>query len=861
MRAALVRHDALIEDLTRKWNGVVIHPRGEGDSRFLVFPRATDAVAAAAAIQQALYGEPWPAATPLLVRMALHTGEADLRDGDYYGTEVNRCARLRSIAHGGQTLLSRTTYDLVRHDLPLGIGLRDMGMHGLADLTASEHVYQLTLSALPSDFPPHKSVRNRPNNLPGPVTRLVGREREVKKIITTLRRPVVHLLTLTGPGGVGKTRLALRVAADSLDEFPDGVFHVPLAPIAAAELVVPTIVQTLGLREAGTAPLLDHLKGHLRDKTVLLVLDNFEHLIPAATAVSELLAACSRLKILVTSRAPLRILAEREFPVDPFPVPVLGGYPSLARARRYAAIQFFVDRASAVDPRFSLTAENVPTVVDICSRLDGLPLAIELAAAKIRVLRPHALLARLHQSLDLLDDGPRDLMAHQRSLRKTIEWSYNLLSEPEQRLFRRVSIFSGGCSLQAVEALFPTDRSADRGPHAPAQAVLDGLSSLVGNSLLRQETPDDGELRFGMLETIHEYGLERLETNQENALIHDLHAGYFLTRAEEAEGHLYASEQITWLNQLDRDRANFRGALRWLIDQSRSDDAVRLAAALRGFWEMRGYLTEGRAHLREVLDLGNTTAPAPSRMLALFGAARLALLQNDSAESAQRYHEAEMISRMLSDRRGIARSLLGQGWVAAWEEDNDNARTFFTASLAICRELGNPRELAIALINLGEIALRQGDLAEARMTLQEGLTRFGDIGDRVGITSALRRLGTVACEQGDYARARENYAESLGVAFDVDYQQDIAEGLENFAILAVAEDREERALRLAGSAAALRDRLAVSPHPYERRRLARSLEQVKLALPPERYARLWQEGSGLTVKEAIKEALDKVTVT
>jgi predicted ATPase/class 3 adenylate cyclase len=488
MRVALARHDELIERLVRDHAGQIVRPRGEGDSRFAVFHRATDAVAAACAIQIALLREPWPLELPLRIRMAVHTGEADPRSGDYYGPAVNHCARLRAAAHGAQVLVSSVTADLVREGVASDISLRDLGEYQLKDLERPDHVWQLVHPSLPTEFPPLASLPGARRNLPSLPTAFIGRDQVVADIKALLSGNSVRLLTLTGVGGIGKTRLALRVAGELVGNFQDGVFFVPLAPIADPSLATATIAEAVGVREVGQRSALQGLKEHLRTKQLLLVLDNFEHLLSAAPLSGELLDHCPGLSILVTSRNVLRLAREHVFEVPPMPSPDPEHLVDEAMAMRYDAVTMFVDRAHAVQTNFRLTPDNAKWVAEICQRLDGLPLAIELAAARIRLLEPRALLDRLSSRLGLLTTGSRDAPARHQTLRAAIAWSYELLTSSEQRLFEGLAVFVGGCTLEAAEAVANANGQF-------GSSLLDCMGALVDKSLLQRLEGISGEPR------------------------------------------------------------------------------------------------------------------------------------------------------------------------------------------------------------------------------------------------------------------------------------------------------------------------------------------------------------------------------
>ena len=780
MRAALARHDALLTGGVEARGGVVVKSRGEGDSVFAVFSRASDAIAAAADLQRALQAEPWPPETPLRLRMALHTGEAELRGGDYYGAAVNRCARLRGLAHGGQVLLSEATAVLVRDGLPVGGRLRDLDEHRLRDLTRPERVFQLLHPELPAEFPALRSLDTRPHNLPVQRSPLTGRAEELDEAKQLLCRQDVALLTLTGPPGVGKTRLALQVAAELLDHFQDGAFFVGLAPIPDPSLVASAVAQVLGIRDVGGRPLLESLRDDLRDKQMLLVLDNFEHVLDAAPQVADLLAACPGLKVLATSRAILRLRDEREFPVSPLATPNPRSLPPAADIAQYPAVALFAQQARAASPGFVVTDENAAAVAQICARLDGLPLAIELAAARLKLLPPEALLARLDRRLPLLTGGARDLPARQQTLRATIVWSHDLLDEAERRLFRRLAVFAGGWTLQAAEAVCRPDGE-------PRGEMLDGVASLVDKSLLRR-VGAAVEPRFGMLETVREYALERLEASGEAVEIRRRHAGHYLALAEGAEPAVRGPRQGASLDRLDAEHDNLRAALGWAIEHGEMDAGLRLGGALGRFWQVRGYWTEGREWLTRLLALAGAPSRTAARAKALNALGHLTRRQGDYAAARSLHEEALGISRELGDKPGIAAALNGLGETARLRGDYAEARSLYRESLALARELGDKLGIAAALNNLGIVARFRGDYAEALSLYRDSLGIRQELGDREGMAISLNNLGVVARLQGDYPRARAWHQESLRIRRELRDAGGVAESLNNLGIVARHED-------------------------------------------------------------------------
>src|SRR5438876_1211928 len=664
----------------------------QGDGMFAAFARASDALEASVAAQRELALHSWPGAEAVRVRMGLHTGEPSRVVEGYVGLDVHYAARVMSAAHGGQVLLSQTTRDLVEHDLPEGVSLRDLGEHHLKDLKQAVHLYQVVIAGLPADFPPLRTHDRRSDTLPVQLTPLIGREHEVTAVVRLLRREKVRLVTFTGPGGTGKTRLALQVASELADVFVGGVFFVSLASLNDPMLVIPTIARALGIRDGVGQPALARLVEVLQQKQVLLLLDNFEQVVEAAPQVMELLTSCPQLKLLVTSREVLHVRSEREFAVPPLALPDPTNLPKLAALARTPSVALFLQRAQAARPEFKLTSTNARAVAEICVRLDGLPLAIELAAARMKLLSPQALLTRLDRPLNMLTGGARDVPARQQTLRNTIEWSYQLLNAREQRLFRWLSVCVSGCTLQAAEAICT-------GPDDEAGPILDGVASLVDKSLLqRVEQTEEGseDQRLLMLETIREYGLEVLTASEEGNAARQAHAGYFLQLAEEAEPELKGPLLVSWLDRLEREHGNLRAALQWALEKERGEIALRFGIALERFWVVRGLRNEGRAFLERALA-GSAGVAVDIRAKALLTAARLAFNQSNYEQGEVLAQEGLALFRGLGDRRGIALSLNRLG-VAAWRRgDFRSARILLDEDLILFRGMGDQDRVAWSL--------------------------------------------------------------------------------------------------------------------------------------------------------------------
>ena len=594
-RAVFEDHARLIRSAVADAGGTEV--RTEGDSFFVVFSSAPAAVAAAVEVQRLLAAHPWPEGGEVRVRMGLHSGQGLVGGDDYHGVDVHRAARIAAAGHGGQIILSEATRALVAHDTG-SPPLLDLGEHRFKDLLQPERIYQAVVEGLRSEFPPIRSLDAVPNNLPAQLTSFIGRA-DVERVIDLL--PSSRLVTLTGPGGTGKTRLSLQVAAEVSDRF-EGVYFVPLAPVTEPDLVAVTIASTLGLTHPGTKPE-QVVVDYLQNRRYLLVLDNFEQVLDAAPVVATVLASAPDLTAMVTSRAPLRIAGEQEYPVPPLGLP--DGARDLDALLGTEAVSLFVDRAQAARPDFTLDAENAPAVAEITRRLDGLPLAIELAASRVKLLPPQTMLARLEESLDLVTSARRDLPERQRTLRGAITWSYDLLGDEERRLLRVLSVFRGGAALDAVEAV------CGRVTHRSGIDLLAFLETLVDHSLVRQEEKD-GEPRFTMLETIREFAWEELQATDDYPLVQEAHLATYTTLAEEGAPHLTGIEQRRWLRILERERDNLRAALSYAIEASRAEESCRLAAALWRFWHMRGYIHEGRGRAAEVLHIAQ---PVLSRQI------------------------------------------------------------------------------------------------------------------------------------------------------------------------------------------------------------------------------------------------------
>jgi predicted ATPase/class 3 adenylate cyclase len=852
--ALLERHRVLLREAFTAHDGVEVGT--EGDSFFVAFPTAANAVRAAVAAQRALADEPWGIDEPLRVRMGLHTGLADVRDGTYVGIDVHRAARIGAVAYGGQVLLSDAVRALVTQDLDPRVTLRDLGEHHLKDLDAPERLYQLAIEGLPDRFPPLASGIAVLNNLPRRLTTFLGREREIAEVQAALEG--ARLLTLTGPGGTGKTRLSLEVAGRSLDRYPGGVFFVELSPVAEAELIATAIAQALGLPDAGGRSASDRIIDHLADRRVLLVLDNFEQVTEGAPVVAELLTRVPNLSVLATTRAPLHVSGEQEYPVPPLSLPDLAHLPGSEGLSQYEAVRLFIERARAVKPDFAVTNDNAPAVAEICVRLDGLPLAIELAAARIRILSPQAMLGRLEHRLSLLSSGLRDLPARQQTLRGAIAWSHDMLDETDRALFACLSVFAGSAGLAEIERVCGGEIGGD---------PLDALGSLVDKSLVRQVEGLGGEARFAMLETIREFAIEQATERGRLEELRDRHAALFSELAESAAHELMGASKAEWLNRLDEEHDNLRAAQQWFVESGRAEAALHTAFVLWRFWQMRGHLAEGVDRVRAALAMPHA-ADHPAALADAYSAiAGLTYWQGSSEESRSWYEREIALRRQLGDRAGLAEALYGISFTwsisgLASIRNANAARGYIEEAVNVFREIGDEMGAGRGEWALANVFYGTGDIAAARQHSLSALAIFEAAQDDFMVgwatyTLALAELGD------DYQgratpetriEARRLLTRALEIFHAVRDITGYTLVLDGFALLAYLSGDLSLAARLSGAVHRLELDTGTGINLWNREILG--FNPAVISEDPEHRAE-WEEGMALDAEAAVALALEQ----
>ena len=758
MAAALQIHNAALRQAIEANGGVVF--KTVGDAFQAVFAIAPLALKAAIEGQRLLHSASWNELGPLHVRMGLHTGEAELDPGgDEYAVShtKNRIGRIHSVAYGGQILLSQETADLVMRTLPEGVSLKDLGEHRLKGMQWLERLYQICATGLLAEFPPLRSESRPSHNLPLELTAFIGRQREIAQVQELLRAH--RMVTLTGSGGVGKTRLSIQAAGGTLVEFPDGVWYVELASISDPDLLPQTVAVVLGLRDESTRPVMETLSAFLTSRELLLVLDNCEHLLEACARLADaLLRKAPRLKILTSSREALGIAGEYAFRVPSLSAPDPRQMPSLEGLQEYEAVQLFVDRARCVLPTFELHERNAHAIAAICQRLDGIPLALELAAARLNILTPEQLASRLDHAFRLLTGGSRTALPRQQTLRAAIDWSYQLLSDQEQVLLRRLAVFAGGGTLEAIEAVCA-------GKGLEMEQILNLLSGLVNKSIVSAERKQKEETRYRLLETVRQYAREKLYESKESQVFHDRHLDYFLGLAEAIEPQLRTSVALERLQVLNLELDNMRAALSWSLDETGSqkiEAGLRLASALLNFWHTQSFHNEGYTWLNKGLS-ASPGVPANSsvRARACFSAGHLILPLGRQEETRQLLQKSLDIYRGNDDITGVvmAQSLLGEN--CAWSGAFDEARELGEASVAMCRTLNDPWLLAWSLCRYGTSLFYQGEHSLARPLLEESLAIFEQLGDQLQVGDHYINLGTIQHNRGDLSKANAYYQKAL----------------------------------------------------------------------------------------------------
>ena len=888
---------AQLQRIVPPHHGRLVDPPEAQEGAVCVFMHARDALVAACALQQALWARADPAipAADPAACLALHTGRADPGAGDYAGPTRRRAVRLALLGYPGQILLSQSTRELVEGTLPEGLRLHGLGRHSLSAVERPLPISQLLRAGLTSAFPPLRPAQAQPTNLPLQPTSFIGREREQAAVGELLAQ--APLVTLVGAGGCGKTRLALQVAADLQEGYPDGTWLVELAALSGpgpggTSPVPLAVAAALGLREEPGRPLLATLLDAIGPRHLLLVLDNCEHLLAAcAELAAALLRGCPHLRLLATSRERLGIRGETSYRVPSLSTPAPSLHPAAAALAAYEGVQLFVERARAASPDFTLTEAEAGAVARICVGLDGIPLAIELAAARVGSLPVEGIAARLDRSIGLLTGGPRDVLPRHQTLRATLDWSWELLGAAERTLLRRLSVFAGGWPVGAAVVVCGGDG-------LEGWAVPEVLDGLAARSLVGQDEATAGA-HYRLLETVRQYAAEHLAADAlEVVAMRDRHLSWCMALAEEAEPQLKGSGQEAWLARLEREHGNLRTALSWARDRGESERGLRLALALGRFWYTRGYLSEGRGWLERALD-GNREVPVGLRATALKGAGSLALLQGEYGHAAALYEEALALFRALGDEQGVAGSLTNLGIVADRQGKYDQAATLFEAAVALARErgdtlqiaktlgnlaaargrqgdlaseeallsealalfrtLGDRQSIAVALDNLGLVALRRGHWGRAAAWHEEALAQFRALGDRHGIVTSLTNLGSVALARGDHGRAAALLEEGLLLARDIGARDELAGILECLAWVAAARGQPHRAAQLGGAAEALLHALGVPLMPEQRAGHDQALRTMQVELGEQAFAAAWVQGGSLSVEQAVAIALEERT--
>jgi predicted ATPase len=888
MKVALARHDLLMRSALEGCGGYVF--KTVGDAFCAAFWTAPEALHAALEAQFALTTEPWPEPLNLSVRMAIHSGAVEHRGGDYFGQALNRVSRLMVTAHGGQVLVSDVSQDLCRESLPVGAGFRPLGEHRLKDLERPESVFQLVHVRLKADFPPLKSLNRSPNNLPVQVTSFVGRDQELQEVRVHLEQ--TRLLTVVGAGGSGKTRLCLQASADILSDYRDGVWFVELASLTEPDFVPRATAAIFTLREEPGRPILQTLIGYLKDKSLLLVLDNCEHLLSAcAELANAILSHCSEISILASSREAMGLAGEQTYHLPTLSLPERGSKDILGAVADCEAGRLFVARAHLHKPEFRLTNENAAAVAEICRSLDGIPLALELAAARLRAMSVEEVHRRLGQRFRLLAGGNRTALPRHQTLRSLFDWSYELLDDHEQALLCRLSVFSGGWSVELAEGICTDSLVED-------QEVLDLLSSLVEKSLVLTEECD-GVTRYGLLESVRQYARDRLFESGDEEVWRARHFAYILKLSEEAEPELSGPNQGQWFELLENEHDNLRAALDWSIGvPNGGENAARLCGNIWPFWDVKGHFSEGRERILRALG-GPGSVTDSTRASALIGAGVLADAQGDLMEAErlleeargvfkklgdtsgigsatkhlgyaayhrgeyalarERFEEALAISRQEGDQIGEATNLNNLGFLHYDLGDSKSAYLVLEESLSIRRKVGDPRGMAFALLDLADVALDQNEIDAAGAVTGEAKALFQELGDPWGIALCSLTLGQIACKAGTLRDARKHLMESLAIFRDIGDRITVAPTFDTIAGLLLSSGFPKDAAVLLSAAARLRREIGSLISPVNKSRIEQLLVTARAASGDEAsFEAAWAKGSEMATDLAINFALSEL---
>lgn len=843
MRAALERHDSLLNQIFAAYHGFVF--KTTGDSFCTAFTKAPDALSAAVACQQALALEQWRTPVPLRVRMAIHTGTVEQRDNDYFGPPLNRVARLLAIGHGGQVLLSNASQELVRDMLPAGAELRDLGEHRLRDLSRPEHVFQAVHPALPSQFPPLRSLDNPelPNNLPQQTTSFIGREKDLLEVNELLKK--TRVLTLSGMGGSGKTRLSLQIAADILDQYSDGVWFIELAHITDASLVSHAVAAALSIREEPGHPVLQTLCTMLKTKKLLIILDNCEHLVEeCARMVATLLQACPETTFFTSSREALGVPGEMIYRIPPLSLPDLQQRIVIETLTQYEAVRLFVERATFHKSDFAVTNENAASLAQLCVSLDGIPLAIELAAARVRAMSVEEINSRLNNLFRLLTGGVRTALPRQQTLRALIDWSYDLLNEQERVMLHCLSVFRGGWTLEAAEAVCTGETIED-------WEALDLLSSLVDKSLVLTESYGS-ETRYRLLETVRQYAREKLEETGTSDEVRRRHCLCFLALAESAERAIMGSQQATWLRRLDFEHDNMRSALDWSLNISTGAEmALRLTGALGRYWWRRGYLRMGRDYLETALQYAGAESRTAARAKALHwsGVMHFRLGEYDNARTALE-HGLEL-ARETRETTEEMLCLNTLGNMSVFLRELDAAKKYYEQGLVVVRRLGDRSGEAMILGNMGNLCYDLEDYAGSRDLYQQAIEIFRATRHQIGEAIYLANLGRVLLKQAELQKARDYLTQGLHITRELGDRGQIVFGLWSFAQLNAKEGNLEIAARLLGASDSLRDEIGNTLSSSALEEHAELSETLHNGLGEEAFTANYNKGNRMNWDQAV----------